>query len=148
MPTQKKGKSSPTRKLKKVGKVTLVTAKLAGQGKECNKPQSSYSKMFVTPYGMSQTRTSCDPPTPEEEGAALNMAKDNFLSVAAAYCKAPKGSQCGESLSCEATVTFISIDNQGVVTTPVKDNATQVNCFIKFKVTGSITCTCLRAPKT
>ncbi len=66
------------------------------------------------------------------------MAKEAFKEVAAAYC-GTRG--CGDNETCTSSVKIASTEDLGVVSTPVPDSS-RVRCSIKFKVVGSITCTC------
>jgi hypothetical protein len=69
----------------------------------------------------------------------MDKAKDAFKERAAHYCAKGK---CPDNEHCTATVTNLSVENQGVGSTPVPNHPEQFHCFIKFKVTGNIACNC------
>jgi hypothetical protein len=106
-------------------------------GGPCNDPIGSYVKTVDIPYGQPQPRASCDPPTADEEGAAMDAAKDAFKAAANAYCG--RGTCPNPSHRCVASVTIASIENQGVVETRVGE---MKRCAIRFKITGSVSCSC------
>ena len=110
-------------------------------GKECNETIAAYATTVQIEYGNAQPREQCAGPTPKEEGEALDKAKDAFKGTAAAYCATRA---CGPQQRCTASVTIASVEDLGVVSTPVTGD-TRVRCAIRFKVVGSITCTCQAA---
>ena len=75
---------------------------------------------------------------PEDRGEALHKAKEAFEEAAAAYCGTQR---CGDNETCTSSVKIASTEDLGIVSTPVPGSS-QVRCSIKFKVVGSITCTC------
>ena len=76
---------------------------------DCNDALPSYTTTIEVKYGGTNPRAKCDPPTDEEEAAALNEAKKSFLEKALKYCAAGDANCQSDSQrhkTCKATVKF------------------------------------------
>lgn len=103
----------------------------------CNDPIAAYTTTIEVPYGSPQPRPKCDRPTTDEEGDALQDAKNIFKRIAARYCA--KGSCKKPHEQCQANVTISSIENQGV---SGRAEGNLIRCILQFKITGAISCSC------
>jgi hypothetical protein len=139
MALKKKEYSSQTHTQQTVEKEKVGKREQPAAPVVCNDPLPTYTTTIEIPNGQAQAGADCAPPTPAQEGAALNMAKNMFRTVAAEYCEKGEESCPGEK-KCNATVMITSVENQGVVSTLGAGGIK--NCSIKFKITGSISCAC------
>jgi hypothetical protein len=132
----------------------LLTVSARGEDfmADCNDAIESYTTTIKVVYSTNQT--ACNDPTNEEEAKALHAAKNLFKVKAEKYCEEgnencpsdPRGvGRFGTPKRCEATVKIISAENEGIVSaTPTAD--VKRECFLKFKITGSIKCACKPKP--